>query len=44
MQDLVDHLGINRGSSYATFGSKHQLYLQALDRYREFRGDRPWTC
>jgi TetR/AcrR family transcriptional regulator, transcriptional repressor for nem operon len=33
MQDLVDHLGIGRGSIYATFGSKHELYLRALDRY-----------
>lgn len=35
MQDLVDHLGIGRGSIYATFGSKHELYLRALDRYAE---------
>ena len=33
MQDLVDHLGIGRASIYATFGSKHELYLRALDRY-----------
>ncbi|MDT0345388.1 TetR/AcrR family transcriptional regulator [Streptomyces litchfieldiae] len=39
MQDLVDHLGINRGSIYATWGSKHELYLRALDRYRQDRGD-----
>ena len=37
-QDLVDHLGIGRSSLYGTFGSKHDLYLEALDRYRE-RGD-----
>ncbi|MCP3804949.1 TetR/AcrR family transcriptional regulator [Allokutzneria sp. A3M-2-11 16] len=35
MQDLVDHLGIGRASIYATFGSKHELYLSALDRYCE---------
>jgi TetR/AcrR family transcriptional repressor of nem operon len=40
MQDLVDHLGIGRGSIYATFGSKHELYLLALDRYGELSGDR----
>ena len=40
MQDLVDHLGIGRGSLYATFGSKHELYLLALDRYAEESGDR----
>lgn len=33
MADLVDHLGIARASIYATFGSKHDLYLKALDRY-----------
>ncbi|MCL6667315.1 TetR/AcrR family transcriptional regulator [Streptomyces panaciradicis] len=33
MSDLVDHLGIGRASIYATFGSKHELYLKALDRY-----------
>jgi len=35
MEDLVQHLGINRGSLYATFGSKEQLYERALNRYRE---------
>lgn len=33
MADLVEHLGIGRASLYATFGSKHDLYLKALDRY-----------
>ncbi|WP_259780808.1 TetR/AcrR family transcriptional regulator [Aestuariispira ectoiniformans] len=33
MQDLVDRMGINRGSLYDTFGDKHALYLKALDRY-----------
>ncbi|MFE9094048.1 TetR/AcrR family transcriptional regulator [Streptomyces sp. NPDC007264] len=37
MADLVAHLGIGRASIYATFGSKHELYLRALDRYRETR-------
>ncbi|MCP2166764.1 TetR/AcrR family transcriptional regulator [Goodfellowiella coeruleoviolacea] len=31
--DLVEHLGIARASLYATFGSKHELYLRAFDRY-----------
>lgn len=35
IQDLVDHTGVGRGSLYDTFGSKHGLYLCALDRYRE---------
>jgi TetR/AcrR family transcriptional repressor of nem operon len=33
MADLVEHLGIGRASIYATFGSKHDLYVAALDRY-----------
>ncbi|MED7953757.1 MULTISPECIES: TetR family transcriptional regulator [unclassified Streptomyces] len=35
MADLVDHLGIARASIYATFGSKRELYLRALERYGE---------
>ncbi|WP_338681530.1 TetR family transcriptional regulator [Streptomyces acidiscabies] len=35
MADLVEHLGIARASIYATFGSKHDLYLKALDRYSD---------
>ena len=31
VEDLVSYLGIGRGSLYATFGSKHGLYLAALD-------------
>lgn len=38
MQDLVDHVDLNRASLYATYGSKHDLYLRALDRYCELRG------
>ncbi|MFJ5638817.1 TetR/AcrR family transcriptional regulator [Streptomyces sp. NPDC093223] len=37
MADLVEHLGIGRASLYATFGSKHDLYLKALERYQEDR-------
>lgn len=33
MQDLVDCMGINRGSLYATFGDKRSLYIEALRRY-----------
>ncbi len=33
VQDLVERMGINRGSLYDTFGDKHSLYLAALDRY-----------
>jgi len=33
MQDLVDAMGIQRGSLYAVFGSKQQLFLRSLERY-----------
>lgn len=33
VNDLVEHLGIGKASIYATFGTKHELYLKALDRY-----------
>ncbi|MFD7412384.1 TetR/AcrR family transcriptional regulator [Kitasatospora purpeofusca] len=33
MAELVEHLGIARASVYATFGSKRELYLRALERY-----------
>lgn len=35
MADLVAHLGIGKASLYATFGSKRELYLKALDRYEQ---------
>ena len=34
IQDLVDHLGINRGSIYATFIGKDELYQEAVTLYR----------
>src|SRR5881398_4152423 len=37
IQGLVKHMGINRQSIYDTFGDKHSLFLQALDRYREIQ-------
>jgi TetR/AcrR family transcriptional repressor of nem operon len=33
VQDLLDAMGINRGSMYATFGDKHDLFLAAIERY-----------
>ena len=35
MQNLVDCMGIGRGSIYDTFGSKHGLFMRALERYIE---------
>ncbi|WP_322759915.1 TetR/AcrR family transcriptional regulator [Frankia sp. Cr2] len=38
-QDLVDELGIGKGSLYATFDSKRALFDRALERYREQQAD-----
>ena len=35
IQELVDALGIGRGSLYDTFGDKHSLFLASLDRYSD---------
>jgi TetR/AcrR family transcriptional repressor of nem operon len=35
LQDLIAGLGISRSSLYDTFGDKHQLYLKALNAYRQ---------
>jgi TetR/AcrR family transcriptional regulator, transcriptional repressor for nem operon len=34
IEDLVAHMGIQRGSLYGTFGDKRTLFLTALDRYQ----------
>jgi TetR/AcrR family transcriptional repressor of nem operon len=33
VQDLLDAMGINRGSMYNTFGDKQSLFLQAVEQY-----------
>ncbi len=33
VQDLVDGMGINRGSIYNTYGDKRKLFIAALNRY-----------
>lgn len=35
IQDLVNHLGINRGSLYDTFGGKRALFLKSFQAYRD---------
>lgn len=40
LQDLLEHMDIGRQSLYDTFGGKHELFLAALDRYRQVRVDR----
>ncbi len=40
MRDLVEATGINRGSMYAAFPSKRDLFMRALAHYdRRYRGD-----
>jgi TetR/AcrR family transcriptional repressor of nem operon len=39
-EDLVEALGVSRSSLYETFGSKHELYTRALERYRVTGSDR----
>ena len=33
LQELVERMGIGRASLYDTFGSKRELFAEALDRY-----------
>ncbi|MEJ8305159.1 TetR/AcrR family transcriptional regulator [Saccharibacillus sacchari] len=35
-EDLCNRTGLGRGSLYNAFGSKHELYEQALDRYHVY--------
>ncbi|MFQ5786798.1 MAG: TetR/AcrR family transcriptional regulator [Thermodesulfobacteriota bacterium] len=35
VQDLVDRMGIKRGSIYNTFGDKHSLFISAIKHYGE---------
>ncbi|MCB0518234.1 MAG: TetR/AcrR family transcriptional regulator [Lewinellaceae bacterium] len=35
MQELVDHLGINRASLYDTFGGKDALFEKTFEQYRQ---------
>lgn len=39
IQDLVDHLKINRASIYSTWGDKHNLYLETLKLYRKINSN-----
>lgn len=38
MEDLVKHLGINRGSLYDTFGGKRQVFEKAVKKYIQDNG------
>ena len=35
IQNLVDHMGVQRGSLYAAFGDKHNLFVEALRHYAQ---------
>lgn len=37
MRDLLDGMGIGRGSFYDTFGDKHAVFMAALDRFEGVR-------
>jgi TetR/AcrR family transcriptional repressor of nem operon len=37
VNDLLEEMGLNRGSLYGTFGDKKQLFLAALEKYDEQR-------
>ena len=39
LNDLLQAMGIQKGSFYDTFGSKHELYLRALESYGTERLD-----
>jgi TetR/AcrR family transcriptional regulator, transcriptional repressor for nem operon len=43
IQDLVDGLGLQRGSLYAAFGDKHSLYLKAVELYARHNRDQLTT-
>lgn len=41
LDDLTGAMGINRPSLYASFGNKHDLFLESIDRYNETVGRAP---
>jgi len=40
MQNLMDATGLAKGSIYKAFGDKHNLYMQALERYLNINSKR----
>ncbi len=41
LDDLTESMGINRPSLYGTFGNKHDLFMEAIDRYAATLGCQP---
>ena len=37
LRDLLEAMGIQKGSFYNTYGSKHEIYLKALEQYTNAR-------
>ncbi len=44
LSELLEAMGIARQSLYDTFGDKHALFLEALERYETQRLDRMRSC
>ncbi|WP_164018353.1 TetR/AcrR family transcriptional regulator [Pyxidicoccus trucidator] len=44
LSELLEAMGIARQSLYDTFGDKHALFLEALDRYETHRVDQLRSC
>jgi AcrR family transcriptional regulator len=42
MNDLCDAMGVRSPSLYAAFGSKEELYLEAVERYVDIQGHLVW--
>jgi AcrR family transcriptional regulator len=42
MNDLCDAMGVRSPSLYAAFGSKEELYLEAIEHYVQTQGTRVW--
>ena len=42
MNDLCDAMGVRSPSLYAAFGSKEQLYLEAIEHYARTNGSAVW--
>jgi TetR/AcrR family transcriptional repressor of nem operon len=42
VNDLLEEMGLNRGSLYGTFGDKKQLFLAALDKYQDQNASMFW--
>ena len=44
MAELTAAMGINAPSLYAAFGSKEQLFREAVELYQQTQGGTVWSC